>query len=430
MEVAMRYLPACLILAVSFTGAGAQPSAGARSGIHLPEEARPPVLDRIGLPAGLTTLTISADGARAAAALEEDGEAARSTILLYSTGTDDPSSLELNGRVRDLLFSPDAQSVLCLLHRPAKRREGDTYLMSIELEPPRARRVMRLPPSARGLDYWPQREALLVASRNEVRTLTFPGLRSGPLYRVSGENLSVAFLGPGGLILLGQQNALLLVDLDAPPGEMEMPVRERVPASPAVVSLAAAADGSRALARLADGTVHGVELRPLRLAATGVPGPVASTEKVHGGTPADPEPTEPGAGDPPSAAPVPSDAGPPPPAAQKPPPAASAVPAPIVPGADPEPEEPQVRGRIAGPAASEVTAVVILGPDSILREALRVAPGEDGRWSADGLAPGRYRVQLDGGGARVIVAQPPFLLLEIHPGESIDAGEIRAVQAF
>jgi hypothetical protein len=492
-EVAMRHRTAGLILVFSCFAAGTAAPTAAQTRIHLPEEERPPVLEGIGVPEGLTTLSISADGDRAAAVFVEEEDPLRSTVLFYSTSTAEPARLELTGLVRDLLYAPDSRSVLGLLHKPAKKREGDTYLMRFEVDPPRARRIMRLPPSARSLDFWPAINALLVASRNEIRTLSFPELRSGPLYRVTGENLAVASLGERGLILVGQESGLLLIDLDDPPGDREMPVRERVASAHEVLSLAAAADGSRALARLADGTVHGVELRPLRLTASGVPGPMAAAEKplpiaprvapddhaietetdelaapvpvpleekAEGTSPppeeATAEPPTPTAtratapttpardpleekaeetSPPPEEAtaepPAPTETEPVPRATPRRPPAEREAEPPAEPEARAAPEgERQVRGRISGPAAGQVVAVVFLGPDNVLREALRVVPGEAGRWIADGLAPGRYRVQLDGGGSTVIVSEPPFLLLDLSPGRPVDAGEIRALQAL
>jgi hypothetical protein len=61
-------------------------------------------------------------------------------------------------------------------------------------------------------------------------------------------------------------------------------------------------------------------------------------------------------------------------------------------------------------------AVVFLGPDNVLREAARAIPS-DRRWEIEGLEPGRYRVQIDGGGSRVLITEPPFLILDIAEGQ-------------
>ena len=96
--------------------------------------------------------------------------------------------------------------------------------------------------------------------------------------------------------------------------------------------------------------------------------------------------------------------------------------------ADPPAAAHQLEGRIVG-AVELVEAVVLLGPDNILQEAARVQPDHDGTWSVNGLDPGRYRIQLDGGGDRVLVAEPRFLMVDI--GETpTRAPEIKAVRSF
>jgi hypothetical protein len=73
----------------------------------------------------------------------------------------------------------------------------------------------------------------------------------------------------------------------------------------------------------------------------------------------------------------------------------------------------QVRGRIDGPAVSRVAFVIVLGPDSLLREAARVRPDPDGSYRVGGLPPGRYAIQLDGGGKHVLVTEPRIRVLRI-----------------
>jgi hypothetical protein len=427
---------------------------------------RPPILEQIDVRQGLSLLAVAPGGDKAAVALIMNDESKQSTILLYGLGTDRPAEVRVNGLVRDLLFAPDGMSVFGLLHRPAKKREGETYLLGIGLDPAKSRRLLRAPPSARALDYWPARNALLIAARNEIRTLKLPDLRSGPLYRILGENLAVASLGRGGRILVGQESGIVEVDLNDPPGETEMPARDRLESPEPVVSLAAAVDGSGALARLADGSVHAVVFSPLRIdvAATSAVlaerarGPstepeaeIAAPAAVEPEAPtlepeptvaeAEPEPTEPepraaepepGIAEPASAEPEPA-AEPP---AVEPEAAASGAAVAAEPGRKTETEPPphaeghQVSGHIDGPAADRVAAVVLLGPDNILREAQRVQPGSDGWWWADGLQPGRYRIQLDGGGETVLLTQPPFVLLEVETGKPVRAAEIRVLEAL
>jgi hypothetical protein len=99
---------------------------------------------------------------------------------------------------------------------------------------------------------------------------------------------------------------------------------------------------------------------------------------------------------------------------------------------EPEPIEAahQVQGRIEGPAAGRVESVVLFGPDNILREAARVRPASGGRWHVDDLSPGRYRVQLDGGGGAVLVTEPRFLLLTVSPGVEVHAPVLKVLRAL
>jgi hypothetical protein len=87
-------------------------------------------------------------------------------------------------------------------------------------------------------------------------------------------------------------------------------------------------------------------------------------------------------------------------------------------------------GKISGPAASQVVAVVLFGPNHVLHEATRVAPGPDGSWSVETLAPGRYRVVLDGGGHKVLVVEPSFLTIDVEPGSPVVAPELRVLRAL
>ena len=421
--------------------------------IYLADERQPPVLERVGTPEGLTTLAIDASGELAAVAVPYGAQNRESTILLYSTAAEEPTRVQVGGIIRDLLFAPDAGSVLGLLHRPAKKREGDTYLIRIDLATAKSRRLAHLPPSARALDYGHDAGALLLAVRNEIRTLTFPDLRSGPLYRVPGENLSVAALQRNGMILVGQATTLLLIDLNDPPDEHKMPIRESLVIPEPALSLASSQDGERVLARLADGTIWSVTFSPLRGEPVGAAMAVAATApppQPDGPETAQPEPGSSAAesNDPDAVEPET------PPLESSPPaeevalaavvgqeaarPAADPAPVPQEAALEPEPpaldtalsENPQVRGRIAGPAATVVESIVLLGPDNILREERRITPRTDGAWQVDGLPPGRYRVQLDAGGGHVLVTEPPFTVLEIKAGESIIAPEIRVLEAL
>ena len=112
----------------------------------------------------------------------------------------------------------------------------------------------------------------------------------------------------------------------------------------------------------------------------------------------------------PPAQPPPSQPAPPPSATApaQPPPSEVISEATITPvPASPEAGAGTISGTIANPRAVPLE-VVVLGPDSLLREAARVSVASGGAWRAEGLLPGRYRVVLQGPGGAPVAAEPPF----------------------
>jgi hypothetical protein len=91
--------------------------------------------------------------------------------------------------------------------------------------------------------------------------------------------------------------------------------------------------------------------------------------------------------------------------------------------------EVQVRGRIDGPGARHVVAVVFFGPDNLLREATRVRPAADGSYQASGLAPGRYGIQLDAGGSRMLITRPASRTVEVSAG-SVAEADFHVLRSF
>ncbi len=388
------------------------------------DEARPAVLDLIEEPERLSILTISADGTRAAAATLMPGKKPRTSVALYSTKAPSPKRFEIPGVVRDLLYAPEGESVLGIQYKKAKRQDGEAQLLRFEPDQPKPRRLVRLPETARDLDFWREREALLISCRNEVRSLLMPHLLSGPLYTIPGENLAVAQVPGSSLIVLGREDGLMLIDLDDPHGLEEMPVRESVALDHPAIALSASPDGSFVMARLADDSVYRWRIDsspapPPPREAPAPPSPVVPEPDAV----AQEEPEEPI--EPPAAEPAPEEV-----PVEEPP--APAPPPPVVPEPETPPakEPPQLRGKIEGPAVGKVVAVVLRGPNNILREAQRIKPDSNGVWRASGLAPGQYRIQLDGGGDRVLVTDPPFLTVEVSEEGSVAAGVINVLGAM
>src|SRR5882672_2421865 len=129
-----------------------------------------------------------------------------------------------------------------------------------------------------------------------------------------------------------------------------------------------------------------------------------------------PEPTR--AVQPPGAAPSeirsappepPADADPRPPPAPMPPVAAPRSRAiPQVPAATPAAtEEAVLRGRVTD-SRHLTAAIVIYGPDSIVREWGRARPGDDGSWDAPLPPPGTYRLVPEAEGTRPLRSSPNF----------------------
>jgi hypothetical protein len=490
-----RALRACILGALA---PALVPAAADTPAVHVPGAETPPLLERLGPLDRVSALAVAPDLERAAVArLEREAPDARSRLTLHGPDGAVAADVELAGLFRDLLFDPGGEVVYGVLYKAAKKREGDTYLTVWDPSKGKVRRAVRLPSSARSVDYWTVRNALLVAARDELRTFYLPDLRSGPLFRVAGNNLAVSTVAGGDLVLVGQLEGLVLVNLTDPPGRFEMPIRGSARAPGPVVDVATSSDGTEALARLDDGRLFRVGFDPFEISESGrvalaslegrdrtpepevtaappapapaprEPPPVSSeaaaptADRIASDEPAaerEPvEPTEPL----PAAEPVESNQPPAPPApaeqadeevpvereeplestaatepaaATPSPPREKPEPAPpadreVEPG-DPSERGPRLQGRIEGPAAKAVEWVVLLGPDSIVREALRVKPAADGSWQAVELPPGRYRVQLDGGGGRVLVSDPPFLLLDVPENEVIAAPTIRVKRAL
>ncbi len=348
-----------------------------------------PVLDTLQLPAEVQAVATSSDGTRAAVALPPaPGRGSPRTLLrLHSIDNAEALTIKIGGLVRDLLFSDDDSSIYVLEHRPAKRGGGQSFLLRIDLSDLKIEKRLRLPPTARGIEPWSAGPSLLIPARNEIRTISLPLLRSGPLFRVPGENLCVAVAG-GSRVLIGQETALLVVDLSDPQGREGMPVRRRVATRAPVVSIDVDDGGLRAVARLADGSQLSLSLDKIEPAEEKTVPPVAA------------------------------EAPPPPPVA--PPVAAAPEPARAAEEETVEVQvevqsqvQVQVQGTIHDAPDDLPISVVFLGPDNLLREAARIRADSAGRWQASGLAAGRYRVQLDAGGARALITDPPFRTLEI-----------------
>jgi hypothetical protein len=485
MRTGLRPLSVLVALSIGAVGVAGGP-------LQLPRDEPPAALAALAaldpLDAALA-VTLSDDSRLAAAALAHP-ERGRSSLVRITTETG-VREVEVRGTVRALRFGPTSRMLFGVAYRDGKKGPQDTWLVSIDFESGRAERTVTLPDSARDLDLWVGGGALLVACQDEVRTVLLPQVRTGPLFWIVGDNLSVASLPGGDFVLVGQESQIVLVNLSDPQGREPLPVRERASISAAAQQLAASPDGTRALARLADGGTFEITLDPLHLerldgtsnwvawigdggavpprtiatpAAVAEPAemepapvaersepaqvesePVAEPEAKAAVSEEIPEP-EPAAAipQPPQGVPIETVAEPEAAAPTPEPDEGEAAPEPreLAPETVAEPEEVaqaepaadpdlgELMGTVTGPAASEVVAVVLLGPDNIMREAKRVEPGADGEWLADGLAPGRYRVLLDGGGKRVLVSDPRFRQVRAVAGVRVRVEPLEALRTI
>jgi len=374
-------------------------------------------------------VAVSSDAALAAAAFAHP-EKAKSSLVTISGGGEQVRDVEVRGKLRTLRFDPDGRTLFAIAYRPGSKDDvREAWLLGIEVETLKVARSVTLPTTARDLDVWVNGGALLVACRDEVRTVLLPQVRTGPLFWIGGDNRAVASLPGGDYALVGRDSEILLVNLSDPQGRDPLPIRDRAPTAAAVATLAASPDGTAALALLDNGDVLEVSIDPFEVEEGGTarlvawlgrpeppaPPPVAVAPAAEPAPHVDP-------------APSPTDAAPTVEPEAEVSESSGPEPEPVADAAGPARGE--LEGRLTGEAVSEVVAIVLLGPDNITREATRVEPGADGSWVVVDLAPGRYRVVLDGGGDRVLASVPAFRQTPVVAGIRIEVPEIEVLRAI
>ncbi len=322
----------------------------------------------------------------AVATARAGGKERTSVVRFRLPGERKDQTLEIKGRVRSLAFVENDGALLAVIQKQSRRRPWDTFLLRIDTATAKTERMVTLPSTAAGMALWPETGHLLVACDLEIRTFILPGFRSGPLYQLPGGNLALAHHS-GSLVLVGRTADLVLVNLEDPQGDEQIPVRQQIGIAAPLLAMSVSSDGTRLYGVKLDGGKVDQPLGVLDFPAAALPLKQAAPR---------PEPIP---------APEPREN----------------VPAVV----EEPPSEPagdfQLYGSLRGAAANRVEWVIILGPNSILREATRIQPDADGRWGVESLPPGRYRIVLDGGGSHVIESDPRFATVQVVQDETMEA---------
>lgn len=390
--------------------------------VLIPGTSHPGSVDALGSLDGAQAIGLSGDLLLAAVAVPSAHDGQRSILRVARAG-ESPREVLLPGSVVALVVASSGDSLIVAMRDLGRKGEiVGVRLLRFDLGTLKVSGSAALPATTRGIALRSGGDAVLAASRDELRTFLLPALTSGPLYRVLGDNRGVAPLAGTSRLLVAQASRLVVVDLAVPQSRDGLPILEEVPLAGPPRSLVSSPDEPTALLLGEDGAVSRVEVDPLHVSAAGSasalawPGvPLAPAEPVPPPPPS-PEPAAPEAV--PVAAAAPAAAAAPEPAAATPEPAAVASPPPIPPApealAAPLPPG-ALSGRIDGPALADVTALVAFGPDNILAEAARVRPSPDGGWRIDGLRPGAYRIVAVGEGGRVLICDPPYVTAKVGP---------------
>jgi DNA-binding beta-propeller fold protein YncE len=159
---------------------------------------------------------IAPEASVAVAAIAFAGEGTGS-VLRFAKAGDAPKDVKLVGRVLGLAVAPDggsAYAIVRLTNRKGALRSVE--LVRVDLVTAKATSGPTIPATARGLAFASAGATLLIASRDEIRSLKLPGLASGPLYRVVGDNVGVAPIDGSSFVILAQASRVVLADLSGP----------------------------------------------------------------------------------------------------------------------------------------------------------------------------------------------------------------------
>jgi len=383
--------------------------------VIVPCDGLPAAVAALGLTSELDAFGVAPAASVAVAATLSAGEEDRS-LLWFARGGDEPRAVKLAGRVMGLAVTGDGTMAYAVVRTTDRKGVVRTvWLTRVDLKTARATPGLTLPTTARGLAIGPGGATLMVASRDEIRTFQLPGLASGKMYRVPGENVGVAPLGDSSGVLVAQSSRIVLADLAGAQGRDGLVLSQEA-AAPARLTGMLSSTGDAGTIAIADGGSAWC-VRAAALAPPPPPVPEAAAEPAAA--------TQPPLEVPPADLPAEVATAPPAPVPQAPAP----VP-PIVPAAPEIPAAPgTVSGTISGPAVAEVAAIVFLGPDNVLRESLRVSPDERGRFRVSALPSGAYRLVAAGKAGRVLICDPPFITIRVGGNGAVEAPVLKILRA-
>jgi hypothetical protein len=333
------------------------------------------------------------------------------SVLRFAKAGDGPKDVKLAGRVLGLAVAPDGKLAFAIVR--VTNRKGtvrSVELVRVDLETAQATSGPTIPATARGLAFGSGDSTLLVASRDEIRTFQLPGLASGPLYRALGDNVGVAPIAGSSFVLVAQPSRIVLADLAAPQGRDGLVLSQEAAAPAPLRGMLASAGDTGPIALSERGLAWCVQAVALPPAPPPPPPPPVQEP------PAEPVAVTVAAGPPPSQPPVA-----PPVEPEAPPVIPAAIEASVEPGT--------VFGVVAGPSLAEVAAIILLGPDNVLREAARAIPDEMGRFVTSALPPGAYRIVAAGKGGRVLICEPPFLTIRVGSNGAVEAPVLKVLRA-
>jgi hypothetical protein len=286
----------------------------------------------------------------------------------------DPSVIDKRDATERRRRADDASAVIHLPFQPDHLALSDDGHLALVSAPGT---MVFVEPASQAM-IWPGASLVGLKESAAVRVLAFPGI---------GRDVIVALLPSG---------AVSAVSTPQP-----QPKRALAPEPPIGAAPEAAAPGTPAPSATAPGVT----------APAAAPAPAAAA-------PAAPSATSPAPASTPPAAPAPSAAAPQSAAPQSaapspmPPPAADASPTPV----EPKPPAPTgLSGKLTGDVA-RVHAIVLYGPNNILKEYARVQPEADGSWSAPLPPAGAYRVMAMGDGSTPLPIKPGYIALKVVEG--------------